>query len=189
MRYILSMLCALTAFCVSACTQASESTKNNDMDKKRLVVYFSATGTTENVAQKIASVAGADLMEIEPVQPYTDADLNWNNRNSRSSVEMRDPKSRPQMKPATKNVADYDVVFIGYPIWWDLAPTIVNTFIESSDLKGKVVVPFATSGGSGIRHSVSALKTAYPDIDWREGRLLNSPSEKSLAQWIEGMKL
>ena len=137
MKNLLIMFSVLVAFCMSACAQ--NNPKNKEMDKKILVTYFSATGTTEDAANKIASATGGDIMAIEPVQPYTNADLNWNDRNSRSSVEMNDPKSRPQIKPATKNISDYDIIFIGYPIWWDLAPTVVNTFIESNNLKGMTV--------------------------------------------------
>ena len=158
MKNLLIMFSVLVAFCMSACAQ--NNPKNKEMDKKILVTYFSATGTTEDAANKIASATGGDIMAIEPVQPYTNADLNWNDRNSRSSVEMNDPKSRPQIKPATKNISDYDIIFIGYPIWWDLAPTVVNTFIESNNLKGMTVIPFATSGGSGIENSVSRLKSS-----------------------------
>lgn len=181
------MFSVFVAFCMSACAQ--NNPKNKEMDKKILTVYFSATGTTEDVANKIASATGGDIMAIEPVQPYTNADLNWNDRNSRSSVEMNDPKSRPQIKPATKNISDYDIIFIGYPIWWDLAPTVVNTFIESNNLKGMTVIPFATSGGSGIKNSVSRLKSSYPGINWKEGKLLNGTSEKTIAEWIESLAL
>lgn len=187
MRKLLVMFSVLVALCMTACAQGNS--KNIDMDKKTLVVYFSATGTTEEAANKIASVTGGDIMAIEPAQPYSSADLDWNDRNSRSSIEMNNPESRPQIKPATKNISDYDVVFIGYPIWWDLAPTVVNTFIESNDLKGKTVIPFATSGGSSIRNSVSKLKSSYPEISWKEGKLLNGTSEKAIAGWIESLAL
>lgn len=187
MKNLLIMFSVLVAFCMSACAQ--NNPKNKEMDKKILVTYFSATGTTEDAANKIASATGGDIMAIEPVQPYTNADLNWNDRNSRSSVEMNDPKSRPQIKPATKNISDYDIIFIGYPIWWDLAPTVVNTFIESNNLKGMTVIPFATSGGSGIENSVFRLKSSYLGINWKEGKLLNGTSEKAIAEWIESLAL
>lgn len=152
---------------------------------KILVAYFSATGTTKTAAQRLASVIDGELYEIQPRQPYTDADLDWNDRQSRSSVEMNNPQSRPAIKGKKENMTDYDVVFIGYPIWWNLAPTIINTFIESHDLKGKTVIPFATSGGSSIGNSVSALKNTYPEIRWRNGRLLNRASEKSIREWAD----
>ena len=136
--------------------------------KRAIVVYFSATGTTEGVARRLAAVTHADTMAIEPAQPYTSADLDWTNNHSRSTLEMKNPKSRPAIKTPEKSLDAYDVVFLGYPIWWDLAPTVVNTFIESQHLDGKVVVPFATSGGSGINHSAVQLKKQYPNIKWRE---------------------
>lgn len=187
MRKILIILMAAATSCLTACTRDNSKTKY--MEKKAIVIYFSATGTTKSVAEKLAALTHADIMEIEPAQPYTDADLNWNDRQSRSSVEMNNPKSRPAVKDSKKNVADYDVVFIGYPIWWDLAPTVVNTFIESNSLDGKTVVPFATSGGSSIRNSVVQLKKSYPEINWVDGRLLNNSTDKTINNWIESLDL
>ena len=157
--------------------------QNND--KHILVAYFSATGTTARAAEKLADVTGGELYSITPVESYTSADLDWNDKQSRSSVEMKDPKSRPALKGKKENIADYDVVFIGYPIWWDLAPRVVNTFIESHNLKGKTVIPFATSGGSTLAGSASALKRSYPSLNWKEGRLLNPTDEKTICTWIE----
>ena len=154
-------------------------------DKHILVAYFSATGTTARAAEKLADVTGGELYAITPVESYTSADLDWNDKQSRSSVEMKDPKSRPALKGKKENIADYDVVFIGYPIWWDLAPRVVNTFIESHNLKGKTVIPFATSGGSTLAGSASALKRSYPSLNWKEGRLLNPTDEKTICTWIE----
>ncbi len=133
----------------------------------------------------MADVTGGVLYAITPVESYTSADLDWNDKQSRSSVEMKDPKSRPALKGKKENIADYDVVFIGYPIWWDLAPRVVNTFIESHNLKGKTVIPFATSGGSTLAGSASALKRSYPSLNWKEGRLLNPTDEKTICTWIE----
>ena len=132
---------------------------------------FSATGTTERVAKQIAAETGGELYEIVPAQPYTAADLDWNDRQSRSSVEMNDPKSRPALKVGKADIGSYDVIYLGYPIWWGVAPRIINTFIEANGLKGKRVMPFATSGGSGIEQSVEELKAAYPEIDWGEGKM------------------
>ena len=157
--------------------------QNND--KHILVAYFSATGTTARAAEKLADVTGGELYAITPVESYTSADLYWNDKQSRSSVEMKDPKSRPALKGKKENIADYDVVFIGYPIWWDLAPRVVNTFIESHNLKGKTVIPFATSGGSTLAGSASALKRSYHSLNWKEGRLLNPTDEKTICTWIE----
>lgn len=154
-------------------------------ESKVLVAYFSATGTTKTIAQRIANVTGGDIYEIQPELPYTAADLDWTNRQSRSSVEMHDTKSRPAIKAGNVDVANYDVVFVGFPIWWDLAPTVVNTFIEANHLIGKTVIPFATSGGSSIDNSEKQLREAYPEINWREGRLLNGTGEKVLKEWTE----
>lgn len=125
---------------------------------KKLVAYFSASGVTKAAAEKLAKATGADLFEIKPAVPYTHADLDWKNKLSRSSIEMSDHNSRPEIAEKLDSMADYDTVFIGYPIWWYVAPTIVNTFMESYDFSGKTIVPFATSGGSGIDKSVSELK-------------------------------
>ena len=170
-------LMAIVAMCTTVYAQKGEG--------KVLVAYFSATGTTEDVAEKIAAVTGGELHEIAPEQAYTDADLDWNNRQSRSSVEMNDPKSRPALKEKKANMADYDVVYIGFPIWWGVAPHIVNTFIESHDLKGKTLIPFATSGGSGISQAVAALRKAYPDLNWQDGKLLNRADERTIRAWVE----
>ncbi len=150
-----------------------------------LVAYFSCSGTTREAARELAGVANADLHEIVPEQPYTDADLNWNDRQSRSPVEMRDATSRPAIAGRVPDMEKYDVVFIGFPVWWYIAPTIVNTFIESHDLAGKKVVPFATSGGSGIANCEKNLRKAYPEIGWRSGKLLNRPlAEKQFTEWL-----
>ena len=157
--------------------------KTNMETSKVLVTYFSATGTTAKVARDIADVSGGELFEIMPQNPYTDADLNWNNKQSRSSIEMGDATSRPALRNKKENISDYDIIFIGYPIWWNLAPRIINTFIEEHDLNGKVIIPFATSGGSGISNSVSALKKAYPSLNWKEGKLLNRANRNVIREW------
>ncbi len=168
---------------------ATDAQQKQDMNKgksnhKILVTYFSATGTTARAAEKLADVTDGELYAIVPAQPYTNADLDWNDKQSRSSIEMNDPKSRPAIKGRKENITDYDVIFIGYPIWWDLAPRVINTFIETHGLKGKTVIPFATSGGSGIANSVTALKKEYPELDWKQGRLLNRFDEKAVREWI-----
>ncbi len=165
--------------------QQKQDMTNGKSNHKILVAYFSATGTTARAAEKLADVTGGELYAIAPAQPYTGADLDWNDKQSRSSVEMNDPKSRPAIKGRKENIADYDVVFIGYPIWWNLAPRIINTFIESHDLKGKTVIPFATSGGSTLAGSAAALKKTYPALDWKEGRLLNRADNKSIHAWLD----
>lgn len=138
--------------------------------KKAVVAYFSATGTTEAVAKQLAKEKNAVLYAIEPAKKYTAADLDWRDKQSRSSVEMNDKKARPTLK-SKKSLAEYDVIYLGYPIWWDKAPRIINTFIEQAELDGKTVIPFATSGGSGIENSVLELKAIYPKVKWQKGML------------------
>ena len=140
---------------------------------KKLVAYFSASGTTKKAAERLAKAAGADLFEIKPAEPYTGADLNWMDKKSRSSVEMSDPSSRPEIAGKLANMAEYDMVFIGFPIWWYVAPRIIDTFVESYDFSGKILVPFATSGGSGMGKTVDELKKLCPNADWKAGRMLN----------------
>ena len=172
------------AFIIAACfmllTACAQNTIENDNNqtnskkmKKTLVAYFSATGTTKAAAQKLAKKLGADLYEISPEEPYTSADLDWRDKGSRSTLEMKDRSSRPAIKGRCENIADYDTVWIGFPVWWYTAPTIVNTFIEAHDLGGKVLNVFATSGGSNVTGSAADLKKAYPQYLWGESRLLN----------------
>lgn len=155
---------------------------------KILVAYFSVTGTTENVAKNIAEITNGELYKIVPSKSYTNADLDWNDKKSRSSVEMNNPQSRPALKSKMDNIQKYDIIFLGYPIWWNLSPRIINTFIESHVLKGKMLIPFATSGGSSIANSVKILKRTYPELDWKEGKLLNRTDKDGLRVWIECIK-
>ncbi len=148
---------------------------------KQLVAYFSASGTTARVAQDLARAAGADLYEIRPEMPYTRADLNWQDKNSRSSLEMRDKNSRPVLADRDANVAAYDTIFVGFPIWWYVAPTIINSFLEAYDFSGKKIVLFATSGGSGFGRAVAGLQPSAPNAVIVEGALLNGrPNEAKL---------
>ena len=182
------ILTAVMSACLSACAQGES--RPSDKGGKAIVVYFSATGTTRQVARQLAAVmTDADMLEIEPAQPYTAADLDWTDRKSRSSVEMNSLESRPAIRDTKKDIEGYDVVFIGYPIWWNLAPTVVNTFIEHNKLNGKKVVPFATSGGNSINNSVLQLRRLYPEIDWADGKLLNAPTEESIGKWVESLNL
>ena len=151
--------------------------------RKKLVAYFSASGTTKKVAERLAKSAGADLFEIRPTVPYSSADLNWMDKKSRSSVEMNDPDSRPEIAETMPNMADYDTVFIGFPIWWYVAPHIINTFLESCDFSGKTLVPFATSGGSGMGRTVDELRKLFPNADWKTGKVVNGVSDQALAAW------
>ncbi len=140
---------------------------------KKLVAYFSASGTTAAVAENLAKAAGADLYEIKPAVAYTRADLNWQDKNSRSSVEMRDKSSRPELADTNANIAEYDTIFVGFPVWWYVAPTIINSFLEAYDFSGKKVVLFATSGGSGFGKAVSGLQPSAPKAEIVEGEILN----------------
>lgn len=144
---------------------------------KKLVAYFSASGTTKKTAELLAEAAGADLYEITPKVAYTKADLNWMDKKSRSSVEMNDKKFRPEIKDKDANIAEYDEIILGFPIWWYVAPTIVNTFLEKFDFSGKKVVLFATSGGSGFGNTVKELQPSAPNTEIVEGKILNSKSE------------
>lgn len=152
---------------------------------KKLVAYFSASGVTKNAAERLAKAAGADLFEIKPAVPYTRADLDWTNKNSRSSVEMNDPDSRPEIAERLSNMEDYDTVFIGFPVWWYVAPTIINAFVESYDFSGKTIIPFATSGGSGMGRTVDELKPHAPKANWKPGRLLDRCSESEVRSLLE----
>lgn len=182
MNKIIFTLAAVMTLSFAACGQ-NKGEKSMQTENKPLVVYFSATGTTAMVARTIADITGGTLYEIVPQRAYSSDDLDWNDRQSRSSVEMNNPQSRPAIKGTKADVAAYDVIFIGYPIWWDQAPRIINTFIESHDLTGKTLVPFATSGGSGISNSVKELRKAYPDLKWRDGKLLNGASRNTVQNW------
>lgn len=153
---------------------------------KILVTYFSASGTTARLAKNLANAADADLYEIKPAVPYTRDDLNWMNKQSRSSVEMRDKSSRPALADTDANIAGYDTIFVGFPIWWYVAPTIINTFLESYDFSGKKVVLFATSGGSGFGKAVQGLQPSAPDAQIISGEILNgNPSEQKLRAFVE----
>ena len=182
-KILFALLATIALFgCKPSATTQSEAPEDQ---KTTLVTYFSATGTTEAVAQLLAQAANADLLEIEPAEAYTDADLNWRDSLSRSSVEMRDPASRPELKAAPESLQQYDTVFIGFPIWWGVAPHVVNSFIEAADLQGKTVIPFATSGGSMIDPATEALRAAYPALNIADGRLLNDITFEDLSAWIE----
>lgn len=156
--------------------------------KKALVAYFSASGTTEAIAKKLADAAGADLFEIRPLHPYTDADLDWTNKKSRSTVEMNDPSARPEMAEQCENTAEYDTIFVGFPIWWYVAPRIIDTFLESGDLRGKTIVPFATSGGSGMGKTVDVFRRILgPDVTVKEGKMLNRASDAEIRAWLRSL--
>lgn len=151
---------------------------------KMLVVYFSVTGNTKAVAEEITRLTGADLYEIVPAVPYTDEDLNYNNNECRANQEMNDAFARPAIGSEAMDVSSYDTVFIGYPIWWGTMPRIINTFLDTFDLSGKTVLPFCTSGSSGITQSVSDIRAAEPDADVRDGLRASGANDSSIENWI-----
>jgi len=158
------------------------------MSKKMLVAYFSASGVTAKAAWKLSEAAGADLYEIKPEIPYSKEDLDWMDKKSRSSVEMNDSTSRPAIAGKMDGMDQYEVVFVGFPIWWYVAPTIINTFLESYDFSGKTIVPFATSGGSGMGNTNEKLVPSCPGAVLLEGKMLNSAlSQAELKAWVESL--
>lgn len=154
---------------------------------KTLVAYFSASGVTKEVAKNLSNAINSDLYEIKPLEPYSNADLNWMDRNSRSSVEMRDKNSRPEIIDDDAKIKDYDTIFLGFPIWWYIAPTVVNTFLEKYDFSNKKIILFATSGGSGFGGTVDNIKPSVSDsTEIVEGKILNhNPSVEQLIQWAK----
>lgn len=154
---------------------------------KKLVAYFSASGVTAKTARNLAESSGADIYEIRPQVPYTTADLNWTDKKSRSSVEMADKTFRPAIADSPVDISEYDTVFVGFPVWWYVAPTIINTFLESHDFSGKTIILFATSGGSGFGNTVNELKTSVSESTIiKEGKILNgSPTVSEIKEWLE----
>lgn len=154
---------------------------------KILVAYFSASGVTKKVAEKLAALVNADIHEIKPKVPYTKADLNWMDKKSRSSVEMNDKTFRPEIVKEDLNLSSYDTILLGFPIWWYVAPTIINTFLENYDFSGERIVLFATSGGSGFGNTIKELKLSAADAEIVEGKILNRASDDQLKEWIAGL--
>ena len=199
MKKVLVILAALVSLTILfAQTGAGKQTTDNSKKSvqqqneggkkmpKKLVAYFSASGTTARVAKELAEAAKAELYEIRPETKYTSNDLDWRDKSSRSSVEMADKKSRPKLADKNAKIADYDVIFIGFPIWWYVAPHIINSFLEAYDFSGKKVVLFATSGGSGFGNTVKELQPSAPKAQIIEGKLLNGRIDKAeLAKWAE----
>lgn len=156
---------------------------------RKLVAYFSVSGTTAKVAEALSEAIGADLYAIEPEIPYTKADLDWTDKNARSTIEMNDPSSRPAIAGKRDNMDDYDTVFVGFPIWWYTAPTVINTFLESYDLANKTIIPFATSGGSGMGRTNEKLLPSCKGAKLLEGKVFKaSVSGAELAKWVEGLE-
>lgn len=171
-------------------SQPEETDIPDAQESKVLIAYFSATGTTKGVAEHIANGLNADIYEIVPEDPYTDADLDYNDNNSRTTIEMNDPDVRPLISGSVENMEQYDIVFIGYPIWWGEAPRIVSTFVESYDFSGKTIVPFCTSGGSGVGSSAANLEQLTSGAQWLSGqRLSGSDSQDTVMEWVNGLGL
>lgn len=157
---------------------------------RTLVAYFSASGVTAKVAERLAETIGADIFAIEPEVPYTKADLDWMDKTSRSTIEMNDPSSRPAIARKRDNMEDYDTIFVGFPIWWYVAPTIINTFLESYDLTGKTIIPFATSGGSGMGKTNEKLLPSCKGAKLLDGMVLKADvSVAELDKWVDGLKM
>ena len=176
MKKVIFMMAAVMGlfFTMTACAQ-----------KKVLVAYFSATGTTEEVAKMIAQATEGELYKIQPEEEYSAADLDWTVKTSRYCKENDNPKSRPAFKKTQENLDAYDVIYLGYPNWWNGAPRIINTFVEAYGLKGKTVIPFMTSGGSQIENSERLLKADYPEVNWQKGKLLNDATQKDVNAWVK----
>ncbi|MBR0314344.1 MAG: flavodoxin [Bacteroidales bacterium] len=191
MKRIFLAIAAMTMV-LSACGQnkKNEQTQNTQEEKqmKTLVAYFSATGTTKALAEKLAAATGGDLYEIKPEVAYTAEDLDWTVKTSRSSVEMADKASRPAIVKDLENASDYGTIYIGFPVWWYTAPTIINTFLETYDFSGKNVVFFATSGGSTVDKANAQFKEQYPAIKWTAGKVLNRATDEDVKAWVESLK-
>ena len=160
--------------------------RGSNIAKKTLVAVFSASGVTKRVGKEIARISGGDFFEIIPREIYTSDDLNWSNKNSRSSLEMNDPSARPEIVNAVQDMESYDTVIIGFPIWWGVAPRIIETFLESYDFSGKTIVPFCTSGGSGVGRSDTARhKNVSGDVKWKKGVQINRPNERAIQKMLD----
>ena len=157
---------------------------------RKLVAYFSASGVTAKVAERLADTIDADIFEIQPAVPYTEADLDWRNKESRSSIEMNDLTFRPKVSGQRDNMEEYDIIFVGFPIWWYIAPTIINTFLETYDFSGKTVIPFATSGGSGMGNTNENLSASCPNARILQGKVFKSDATASdFAAWVDSLNL
>ena len=179
------MICLMTILCAFSVVSAEQVEQSPVEERDVLVVYFSATGTTKGVAEKIAALTDADIFEIVPAEPYTSADLNWNDRNSRTSVETDDPSCRPEINGEPVDLEGYSTIFIGYPIWWGDIPRIMSTFVESYDFGEITMIPFCTSGGSGVGQSDKHLEEQAGSGKWLKGtRLQGNISEEALMSWI-----
>ena len=187
MRTLSFMIAAMaTMTLVAACGQTGKKSKENTetIESKTLVAYFSATGTTEAMAKDVAQATGGTLYEIKPEVKYTAVDLDWTVKTSRCSVEMQDKSSRPAIVKDLEDVSKYETIYVGFPVWWYTAPTIINTFLEAYDFSGKTVIFFATSGGSTIDKANEEFKAAYPKINWKAGQTLNGATLEDIKAWV-----
>lgn len=200
MKRLKILLLVISIFAMAVSFAACNADKNNgtgggedapkDTDGKTLVVYFSCTNNTKSVAQKIQTAAGADIYEIVPAIPYTSADLSYNVSDCRANLEQNNPNARPEISGGVENIAKYDTVFIGYPIWWGQAPKIIYTFLESYDFAGKTIIPFCTSGSSGIGSSADNLHASTKNAIWLEGkRFSTGVSQSDINSWVRGLNL
>lgn len=186
------MICAVAAAAIFAFGACAHNNNKTEMKKENnsnvAVVYYSNSGTTESVARRIASATGGELFRIEPEQPYTQADLDWQDSNSRTTKEMNDRSSRPAIRHGKVNLDNADIIYLGYPIWWDQAPRVVNTFIEANDLSGKKIITFCTSGETSIDGSVRQLRSDYPSLDIVGGKRLNGATAREVEAWISSLR-
>ena len=199
MKKLLSLFCiCLVLFTLSACSTSEQPTNENtsipdvsgSAEHHVLVAYFSATGNTKSVAGTIANCTNATLYEITPETPYSDEDLDYNNDNSRTSIEMNDPNARPAISGSVINMENYDTIFLGYPIWWGEAPRIINTFLEAYNFSGKTIIPFCTSGGSSINSSAAELESLTEGATWLDGQRFNRTSTREeMTEWINALNL
>ena len=194
MKKVIFMFAALMGLFVSMTACANKKGNNMETNEthssavqnsKVLVAYASYTGTTEGVAKMIATATGGELYKIEPEKEYTAADLDWNDPNSRCCQENNNPKARPAIKKDKASLDQYEVIYLGYPNWWNSHPRLINTFIETYGLKGKTVIPFMTSGGSQIENSERILKKDYPEVNWKKGKLLNDATQEEVNAWVK----
>lgn len=181
---------AASMILAASCGQSGKKSDKNaeTTDSKTLVAYFSATGTTEAIATTLAGVTGGTLYEIKPEVKYTAEDLDWTVKTSRSTLEMQDKTSRPAIVKDLADASKYETIYIGFPVWWYTAPTIINTFLEAYDFSGKTVIFFATSGGSTIDKANEEFKAAYPKINWKAGQTLNGASEEDIKTWVASLQ-
>ncbi len=189
MRKVLLMIVAVGLFVMTACAAKNDRKSANETEKAAtLVAYFSAQGHTKALAEKIANVTGGDLFEIEPVHPYTEEDLDGWNESARGTRESKDRTTRPEVKNRVDNFEKYDTIYLGFPIWWFTAPTIINTFLEEYNTDGKVIIPFATSGGSEIGDTEKDLRVSAQNATFKPGKVMNDYTEEQVAEWIKNNK-